>query len=189
MNLTKILKRGDTIYSPMLGFVRVDTISPSGITVSLDNNALYTFYPDGRYVRGGEVMLKANKQDDFHNYPFKRGDYLITKQGDTFIASGENRIYVGAAAAIGCSGVYKEVEEWAAVERYATDHECYLFDQELAKLGYKWNGTELVYLEEWINIYKSKSGTISSSCQSYSSKELAYIARAKDDYYSTIRIK
>lgn len=188
MNLTKILKEGDSIYSPMLGFVIVETISPSGITVLLDN-ALYTFYPDGRYVKSGEVMLKANKQDDFHDYPFKRGDYLVTKQGDTFIASGENRIYVGAAVAIHDCNLHKEIEEWAAVERYATDHEQYLFDQELAKLGYKWDGKKLVSIEEWINIYKSKNGTISSSYQSYSSKELAYIARAKDDYYATIRIK
>lgn len=188
MNLTKILKKGDSIYSPMLGFVRVEAVKTSGITVSLDS-ALYTFFPDGRYVRGGEVMLKANKQDDFHDYPFKRGDYVVTKNNDIFIASGKNRIYVGAAVAIQDGNLYKEAEEWAAVDHYATDHEQYLFDQELSKLGYKWDGNRLVSIEEWINIYKSKSGVISSSYQSYSSKELAYIARAKEDYYSTIRIK
>lgn len=188
MDLTKILKPGDKIYSPMLGFVKVDTVSPSGITVSR-GNALYTFYPDGKYLKSGEVMLKANKQDNFTDYPFKRGDYLVAKNGDIFIASGKNRIYAGAAVAIQDSKLYKEVEEWAAVDHYATDHECHLFDQELAKLGYKWDGDKLVSIEEWINIYKNKYGSFSSSMQAYPSKELAYIARAKEDYYSTIRIK
>lgn len=188
MNLTKILKPGDSIYSPMLGFVIVDTISPSGITVSSDN-ALYTFYPDGKYVKGGEVMLKASKQYDFHDYPFKRGDYVVTKDNHIFIASGKNRIYVGAAVTIQDGNLYREIEEWAAVDHYATDHECHLFDQELAELGYKWDGDKLVSIEEWINIYKSKNGVISSSMQVYSSKEEAYSFRSKDDYYTTVRVK
>lgn len=187
MDLTKILRVGDKIYSPMLGNVTVVGIN-SIITVDRIG-VQYTFHSNGKYLPSGEVMLKANKETDFVNYQFKRGDYVVSTQGDIFIASGKNRIFVGAAAAIGCSGVYKEVDDWAAVERYATDHECYLFDQELEKLGYKWNGTELVYLEEWINIYKSRSGTISSSYNSYPSKELAYLARAKDDYYTTVRVK
>lgn len=187
MDLTKILKVGDKIYSPMLGNVTVVGIN-SIITVDRIG-VQYTFHSNGKYLPSGEVMLKANKETDFVDYQFKRGDYVVSTQGDIFIASGKNRIFVGAAAAIGCSGVYKEVDDWAAVERYATDHECYLFDQELAKLGYKWNGTELVYLEEWINIYKSRSGVISSSYHSYSSKEEAYSSRTKDGYYTTVRVK
>lgn len=188
MNLTKILKEGDTIYSPMLGFVRVDNISPSGITVSL-NNALYTFYPDGKYLKSGEVMLKANKQDDFHDYPFKRGDYLVAKNGNIFIASGKNRIYVGAAVAIQDGNLYKEVEEWAAVDHYATDFEQYLFDQELAELGYRWDGNKLIPVEKWVNIYRDVDGNFFSSKLSYFSKEEAYSFRAKEEYYTTVRIK
>lgn len=188
MNLTKILKPGDSIYSPMLGFVIVENVSPSGITVSSDK-ALYTFYPDGRYVKGGEVMLKASKQYDFCDYPFKRGDYVVTKDNHIFIASGKNRIYVGAAVAIQDGNLYKEAEEWAAVDHFATDFEQYLFDQELAELGYKWDGNKLIPVEKWVNIYRDNDGNFNSSKLSYSSKEEAYSFRSKYDYYTTVRIK
>lgn len=187
MDLTKILKVGDKIYSPMLGNVRVIEIKPTLITVSRGGTH-YSFYSDGKYLTSGEVMLKANKRDDFIDYQFKRGDYVVSKQGDIFIASGKNRIFVGAAVAIDAS-VYTEVNDWAAVERLATDHESYLFDQELAKLGYKWNGTELVYLGEWINIYKDFNGNISCSNTSYPSKEEALQKRSKLNYCTTVRIK
>ena len=187
MDLTRILRVGDKIYSPMLGNVTVVGIN-SIITVDRIG-VQYTFHSNGRYLPSGEVMLKANREDDFANYQFKRGDYVVSKRGDIFIASGKNRIYVGAAVAIGCSGVYKEAADWATVKRYATDHECYLFDQELAKLGYKWNGTELVYLEEWINVYKDPDGLITCGGVSYSSKEEALQKRSKINYYATVRIK
>ena len=188
MDLTKILKVGDKIYSPMLGFVMVTDVAPNAIIVDT-NGVQYKFHSDGKYLLSGEVMLKANKRDDFIDYQFKRGVYVVSTQGDTFITSGKNRIYVGAAVAIGCSGIYKETDDWAAVERLATDHESYLFDQELAKLGYKWNGTELVYLEEWINVYKDFNGTINCSNTSYPSKKEALQKRSKLNYCTTVRIK
>lgn len=187
MDLTKILKVGDKIYSPMLGNVRVIEIKPTLITVDR-GGTYYSFYSDGKYLTSGEVMLKANKETDFVDYQFKRGDYVVSTQGDIFIASGKNRIFVGAAVAISSAGVYKEADDWAVVERYATDDEAYLFDQELEKLGYKWNGTELVYLEEWINIYKDSDGIITCG-NSYSSKEEALKNRDEFNYYATVRIK
>ena len=187
MDLTKILKVGDEIYSPMLGNVTVVGIN-SIITVDRIG-VQYTFHSNGKYLPSGEVMLKANKEDDFIDYQFKRGDYVISKRGNTFIASGKNRIYVGAAVAISSSGICKEVDDWAAVERYATDHECYLFDQELKKRGYKWNGTELVSLEEWINVYKDPDGLIHCATVSYPSKEEALQKRGRTNYYATVRIK
>ena len=188
MDLTKILEVGDNIYSPMLGIVMVTDVTPNAIIVDT-NGVQYRFHSNGKYLPSGEVMLKANKETNFIDYQFKRGDYVVSKQGDVFIASGKNRIFVGAAVAIGCSGIYKEVSDWAAVERYATDHESYLFDQELKKLGYKWNGTELVYLEEWINVYKDFNGTINYSNTSYPSKEEALKKRSRINYYATVRIK
>ena len=188
MDLTKILEVGDEIYSPMLGYVMVTDVTPNDIIVDT-NGVQYKFHSDGKYLTSGEVMLKANKEDDFIDYQFKRGDYVVSKQGDVFIASGKNRIFVGAAVAIGCSGIYTEADDWAAVERLATDHESYLFDQELEKLGYKWNGTELVYLEEWINIYKDPDGMIHCSSVGYPSKEEALQKRSKLNYCTTVRIK
>ena len=187
MDLTKILEVGDKIYSPMLGDVTVVGIN-SIITVERIG-VQYTFHSNGKYLPSGEVMLKANKETNFIDYQFKRGDYVVSKRGDVFIASGKNRVFVGAAVAIACSGICKEVDDWAAVERLATDHESYLFDQELAKLGYKWNGTELVYLDEWINIYKDADGLIYCNTVSYPSKEEALQKRSKLNYYATIRIK
>ena len=188
MDLTKILKVGDEIYSPMLGNVIVAEIKPALITVD-KNSFRYNFQSDGRYLPSGEVMLKANKTYDFVYYQVNRGDYVVSKQGNTFIASGKNRIFVGAAVAISSSGVIRESEDWAAVERYATDHECYLFDQELKKLGYKWNGTELVSLEEWINVYKDPDGLIHCATVSYPSKEESLQKRGRTNYYATVRIK
>ena len=187
MDLTKILRVGDKIYSPMLGNVTVVGIN-SIITVDRIG-VRYIFHSNGKYLPSGEVMLKPNKETDFVDYQFKRGDYVVSKQGDVFIASGKNRIFVGAAVAIGCSGLIYGAPDWAAVERYATDHESYLFDQELEKLGYKWNGTELVHLEEWINIYKAFDGILHCSNTSHSSKEEALRKRSRDNYYATVRIK
>lgn len=188
MDLTKILKVGDEIYSPMLGNVIVVDIKSTLITVD-KNSFRYNFQSDGRYLPSGEVMLKASEKNNFVDYQFKRGDYVVSKRGNTFIVSGKNRIYVGAAVAISSSGICKEVDDWAAVERYATDHECYLFDQELAKLGYKWDGDELVPLEEWINLYKDPDGLIHCATVSYPSKEEALQKRGKTNYYTTVRIR
>lgn len=188
MDLTKILEVGDNIYSPMLGIVMVTDVTPNAIIVDT-NGVQYRFHSNGKYLPSGEVMLKANKETNFIDYQFKRGDYVVSKQGDVFIASGKNRIFVGAAVAIGGAGVHKEIGDWAAVERYATNHESYLFDQELAKLGYKWNGTELVYLEEWINIYKDPDGITYCNSIGYPSKEEALKKRSKINYYTTVRIK
>lgn len=188
MDLTKILKIGDRIYSPMLGFV---TVVDTNSLITVDKHGVrYNFHSNGKYLPSGEVMLKITKETDFVDYQFKRGDYVVSKLGDVFIASGKNRVFVGAAVAIGGSGgILREVENWATVKRPATDHECYLFDQELKKLGYKWNGTELVPLEEWVNIYKDSNGIITCSSTSYSSKEAAHKNRLRVDYYATVRIK
>lgn len=187
MDLTKILEVGDEIYSPMLGDVTVVGIN-SIITVDRIG-VQYTFHSNGKYLPSGEVMLKANKETDFIDYQFKRGDYVISKEGNTFIASGKNRIFVGAAVVIGNSNIHKEIDDWAAVERYATNYEICSFNQKLEKLGYKWDGTELVSLEEWINVYKNPDGSITCSKTSYPSKEEALKGRGVINYYATVRIK
>ena len=72
MNIAEILKRlpsGTKIYSSLHGseieLVKVEegSIKPIYVRGHSTSQALYSFYPDGSYLRGGECMLFPSKDE------------------------------------------------------------------------------------------------------------------------------
>ena len=81
MNIAEILKnksQGTKLYTPIWGYVTFDHIDNDGIIfVKINAEEKRNFYEDGRYSRGGDLMLFPSKEmRDWSKFSWKRGDVL-----------------------------------------------------------------------------------------------------------------
>ena len=81
MNIAEILKnksQGTKLYTPIWGYVTFDHIDNDGIIfVKINAEEKRNFYEDGRYSRGGDLMLFPSKEmRDWSKFAWKRGDVL-----------------------------------------------------------------------------------------------------------------
>lgn len=89
MNIAEILKnksQGTKLYTPIWGYVTFDHIDNDGIIfVKINAEEKRNFYGDGRYSRGGDLMLFPSKEMcDWSKFAWKRGDILKGKNENEF---------------------------------------------------------------------------------------------------------
>ena len=89
MNIAEILKnksQGTKLYTPIWGYVTFDHIDNDGIIfVKINAEEKRNFYGDGRYSRGGDLMLFPSKEmHDWTKFAWKRGDVLKGKNENEF---------------------------------------------------------------------------------------------------------
>ena len=89
MNIAEILKnksQGTKLYTPIWGYVTFDHIDNDGIIfVKINAEEKRNFYGDGRYSRGGDLMLFPSKEmHDWTKFSWKRGDVLKGKNENEF---------------------------------------------------------------------------------------------------------
>lgn len=88
MNIAEILKnksQGTKLYTPIWGQVTFDHIDNDGIIfVKINAEEERDFYEDGRYSRGGDLMLFPSKEmRDWSKFAWKRGD-ILKSDGNMF---------------------------------------------------------------------------------------------------------
>ena len=88
MNIAEILKnksQGTKLYTPIWGYVTFDHIDNDGIIfVKINAEEKRNFYEDGRYSRGGDLMLFPSKEmRDWSKFAWKRGD-ILKSDGNMF---------------------------------------------------------------------------------------------------------
>lgn len=88
MNIAEILKnksQGTKLYTPIWGYVTFDHIDNDGIIfVKINAEEKRNFYEDGRYSRGGDLMLFPSKEmRDWSKFSWKRGD-ILKSDGNMF---------------------------------------------------------------------------------------------------------
>lgn len=93
MDLTKILKVGDSVYSPIGGYGIVSAINNRislPIKVEWENENWSTFTKDGKYYTFSPecLLFPSENNRDWNNIPkFKNGDVIISPCGDIAIFS------------------------------------------------------------------------------------------------------
>lgn len=87
MNIAEILKdapKGTKLYSPIFGEVTLDRVSEKGIIYVIPITAIiysYSFYSDGTYSDGGEIMLFPSKKNrDWNKFKIEP-QFPMTFQG------------------------------------------------------------------------------------------------------------
>ena len=88
MNIAEILKnksQGTKLYTPIWGYVTFDHIDNDGIIfVKINAEEERDFYEDGRYSRGGDLMLFPSKEmHDWTKFAWERGD-ILKSDGNMF---------------------------------------------------------------------------------------------------------
>lgn len=81
---------GTKLYTPMcgkVGFAYLATNREAGEAIwTTDKNGEYTYNKNGRWMEGGEVMLfPSDKMRDWSKFAWKKGDVLITEDGNAHI--------------------------------------------------------------------------------------------------------
>lgn len=81
---------GTKLYTPMcgkVGFAYLATNKEAGEAIwTTDKNGEYTYNKNGRWMEGGEVMLfPSDKMRDWSKFAWKKGDVLITEDGNAHI--------------------------------------------------------------------------------------------------------
>ena len=81
---------GTKLYTPMcgkVGFAYLATNKEAGEAIwTTDKNGEYTYNKNGRWMEGGEVMLfPSGKMRDWSKFAWKKGDVLITEDGNAHI--------------------------------------------------------------------------------------------------------
>ena len=159
LDLTKILKVGDKVWSPITGDCVVNSFEEQFAcrfirVVTLDGENNTTFYSDGKYFSySPECTLFPSKDhrvwDDeaimYIRLP-KRGDYLVSQLGNPFIYSGNNKY--GRIVARDCQGnllidLNEGSTQFTTKVRYATPEEIKEFDEFLKSKGYYFDKEKL----------------------------------------------
>jgi hypothetical protein len=81
---------GTKLYTPMcgnVGFAYLATNKEAWEAIwTTDKNGEYTYNKNGRWMEGGEVMLfPSDKMRDWSKFAWKKGDVLITEDGNAHI--------------------------------------------------------------------------------------------------------
>lgn len=81
---------GTPLYTPMCGNVLLSylaTNKEAGEAIwTTDKNGEYTYNKNGRWMEGGEVMLfPSDKMRDWSKFAWKKGDVLVTEDGNAHI--------------------------------------------------------------------------------------------------------
>ena len=87
--ILKGIPAGTPLYSPLCGnveftFVEADKEKAEAIWTD-DKNGEYAFDKNGRWMKGGEVMLFPSKEMRDWSKFFKKGDILVNEDGDAHI--------------------------------------------------------------------------------------------------------
>ena len=154
MNIAEILKnvpKGTKLYSSIFGDVIFVRIQNSKIMVSY-NGIVALFYSNGNYHIDGECMLFPSRENrDWNTFiPFKKGDILISQNGNPFIFNGiidKNSNTLGNICGINTIGRFvigKDINtngDWTPNLniRKATEKERDAFIFRINQEGYYWN--------------------------------------------------
>lgn len=93
-DIYEILKgktEGTSLYTPMCGkvefrYLQGNKEAAEAIITNTNNGAEYTFDKNGKYVEEGEVLLfPSDKMRDWSKFAWKKGDVLITEDGNAHI--------------------------------------------------------------------------------------------------------
>ena len=82
---------GTALYTPMCGkvefrYLQDNKEAAEAIVTNTNNGAEYTFDKNGKYVEEGEVLLfPADKMRDWCKFAWKKGDVLVTEDGNVHI--------------------------------------------------------------------------------------------------------
>lgn len=84
--ILKGMPYGTPLYTPMLGNVELTSVvedkeKSEAIWTEDKNNGTYTFDKNGKWMKGGEVLLFPSKEMRDWNKFFKKGDVLTTDDG------------------------------------------------------------------------------------------------------------
>lgn len=84
--ILKGMPYGTPLYTPMLGNVELTSVEgdkekSEAIWTEDKNNGTYTFDKNGKWMKGGEVLLFPSKEMRDWNKFFKKGDVLTTDDG------------------------------------------------------------------------------------------------------------
>lgn len=84
--ILKGMPYGTPLYTPMLGNVELTSVEEDkekseAIWTEDKNNGTYTFDKNGKWMKGGEVLLFPSKEMRDWNKFFKKGDVLTTDDG------------------------------------------------------------------------------------------------------------
>lgn len=159
LDLIKILKIGDKVYSPIIGECIVRSLgeNTSGYTVYVenpDNNQSTTFNSEGKYFDfSPETTLFPSRDHRVWDdeaimiiRPPKKGDYLISGMGNPFIYDGEGR-YGRIVARDNHGnllfGIDADCKYFTTKARYATPEEIKEFDEFLKSKGYYFDKEKL----------------------------------------------
>lgn len=155
MNLLEILKnvsRGTKLYSPAFGKVKFKCIYNDKIVVEDSVGIERLFHSNGNFYVDGECMLFPSRENrDWNTFiPFKKGDILISQNGNPFIFNGiidKNSNTLGNICGINIIGRFvigKDINtnsDWTPNLniRKATEKERDAFIFRINQEGYYWN--------------------------------------------------
>ena len=165
IDLTKILKIGDKVYSPIFKegiVVEIESSYEFPIVVKSISGLRTTFSKDGRYIYESEVLLFPS--EDHRNWdgnyemilhPPKKGDYVISERGNCFIYNGiikegctSPKKYGAIVGVIDKTDISfndgSDTEFTTNILRYATPEEIKEFDEFLKSKEYYFDKEELV---------------------------------------------
>ena len=155
MNLLELLKntsRGTKLYSPAFGKVKFKCIYNDKIVVEDSVGIERLFHSNGNFYVDGECMLFPSRENrDWNTFiPFKKGDILISQNGNPFIFNGiidKNSNTLGNICGINIIGRFvigKDINtngDWTPNLniRKATEKERDAFIFRINQEGYYWN--------------------------------------------------
>ena len=159
LDLTKILKVGDRVYSPIIGecIVKLSGEETNGhiiLVATPDGQHDTTFNKEGKYFSySPECTLFPSKDyrlwDDYAipiiRQP-KKGDYLVSEIGNLFVSNGETvygRIIARDSHGNLLTKINEESKYFTTKARYATPEEIKEFDEFLKSKGYYFDKEKL----------------------------------------------
>lgn len=159
VDLTKILKVGDRVYSPLCGYgtikdIKINYTFPIIVCSTTGRSRELQFTKCGRYFEDSEVLLFPS--DECRNWdgnyeilihPPKKGDYLVSYSGNPFIYNGKGR-YGRIVARVMYNETFliddcEESNNFTQDARYATTEEIESFDKFLKSKGYYFDKEKL----------------------------------------------
>lgn len=88
--ILKGMPDGTPLYTPMCGNVEFTSVAADKEKMEAiwteDKNEEYSFDKNGKWMKGGEVMLfPSNEMRDWNKFAWKKGDVLVSNDGDSHI--------------------------------------------------------------------------------------------------------
>jgi hypothetical protein len=88
--ILKGMPDGTPLYTPMCGNVEFTSVAADKEKMEAiwteDKNGEYSFDKNGKWMKGGEVMLfPSNEMRDWNKFAWKKGDVLVSNDGDSHI--------------------------------------------------------------------------------------------------------